>query len=163
MKFLRPLKSRQASDAWIDFQIAHQSAHGFCLWAVEEKSSGRFVGAIGLLRADFCVHFTPAVEVGWRLARNFWGQGFAVEAASAALQFGFDELDVAEIVAFAGVFNAQSRRVMDKLGMSYDPRDDFDHPRIPVGDPLRPHVLYRLSSAAWRRTTTAAAALRRNS
>lgn len=148
MEYLRPLTTRTASDAWIDFQINHQSTHGFCLWAVESRASGTFMGAVGLFRIGFVASFTPAVEVGWRLARPFWGQGFAVEAARASIQFGFDEVHLTEIVAYTGVRNARSRRVMTTLGMSHDSADDFDHPRIPEGDPLRRQLLYRLKREA---------------
>ncbi|MBR0691040.1 GNAT family N-acetyltransferase [Bradyrhizobium manausense] len=149
MEHLRPLATREASDAWIDFQINHQSAHGFCLWAVESRAFGIFMGAVGLSRIGFVAGFTPSVEVGWRLARPFWGQGFAVEAARASIQFGFDEIRLAEIVAHAGVRNVRSRHVMTRLGMSHDSADDFDHPRIPEGDPLRRQVLYRLRREVW--------------
>jgi ribosomal-protein-alanine N-acetyltransferase len=149
MEYLRPLATRDASDAWIDFQINHQSAHGFCLWAVESRSSGIFMGAVGLLRIGFVARFTPAVEVGWRLTRQFWGQGFAVEAARASLQFGFEQIRLTEVVAHASIRNVRSRRVMAKLGMSHDTVEDFDHPRIPESDPLRRQVLYRLTRAAW--------------
>jgi len=149
MEYLRPLATRDASDAWIDFQISHQSSHGFCLWAVESRASGIFMGAVGLLRIGFVAHFTPAVEVGWRLARPFWGQGFAVEAARASLQFGFEQLRLNEVVAHASIRNVRSRRVMARLGMSHDSAEDFDHPRIAETDSLKRQVLYRLTRAAW--------------
>jgi RimJ/RimL family protein N-acetyltransferase len=149
MEHLRPLPTRDACNAWIDFQINHQSSHGFCLWVLESRASGRFMGAVGLLHVGFAARFTPAVEVGWRLARPFWGQGFAVEAARAALQFGFEQIRLAEIVAHASVRNGRSRRVMVKLGMSHDCAEDFDHPRIPESDRLRRQVLYRLTRGAW--------------
>jgi RimJ/RimL family protein N-acetyltransferase len=149
MEYLRPLATRDASDAWIDFQINHQSSHGFCLWAVESRSSGIFMGAVGLLRVGFVARFTPAVEVGWRLTRQFWGQGFAVEAARASLQFGFEQIRLTEVVAHASIRNVRSRHVMAKLGMSHDSVEDFDHPRISESDPLRRQVLYRLTRAAW--------------
>ncbi|SFO98296.1 ribosomal-protein-alanine N-acetyltransferase [Bradyrhizobium sp. Ghvi] len=149
MEFLRPLATRAAADAWIDFQKSHQSSHGFCMWAVESSASGIFMGAVGLLRIGFAARFTPAVEVGWRLARPFWGQGFAIEAARASFGFGFEQLHLAEIVAHASIRNTRSRRLMAKLEMSHDPAENFDHPRIPEGDPLRPQVLYRLTRDAW--------------
>jgi RimJ/RimL family protein N-acetyltransferase len=149
MEHLRPLATRDACNAWIDFQITHQSSHGFCLWALESRASGVFMGAAGLLHVGFDAHFTPAVEAGWRLARPFWGQGFAVEAAEAALQFGFEEIRVTEVVAHASIRNGRSRRVMAKLGMSHDGAEDFDHPRIPESDPLRRQVLYRLTRDVW--------------
>jgi RimJ/RimL family protein N-acetyltransferase len=149
MEQLRPLATRDACNAWIDFQINHQSSHGFCLWALESRASGIFMGAVGLLHVGFAAHFTPAVEVGWRLARPFWGQGFAVEAARASLQFGFEETRLTGVVAHASIRNDRSRRVMAKLGMSHDGAEDFDHPRIPESDPLRRQVLYRLTRDAW--------------
>ena len=145
MEYLRPLSNRDACDAWIDFQMNHQSSHGFCMWALESRASGAFMGAVGLLHITFAARFTPAVEVGWRLARPFWAQGFALEASRAALQFGFEEMQLKEIVAHASLGNSRSRRVMAKLGMSYDSSEDFEHPRIPEGDPLRRQVLYRLT------------------
>ncbi|WP_249137680.1 GNAT family N-acetyltransferase [Bradyrhizobium tropiciagri] len=149
MEYLRPLATRDASDAWIDYQIIHQSSHGFCMWAVDSRASGKFIGAVGLLHVGFAARFTPAVEVGWRLARQFWGQGFAVEAARAALQFGFEEVRLAEVVAHASIRNARSRRLMAKLGMRHDSAEDFDHPRIPEDNPLRRQALYRLARDAW--------------
>ena len=149
MEYLRPLATRDACDAWIDFQIDHQSAHGFCLWALASRASGIFMGAAGLLHVRFAARFTPAVEVGWRLARPFWGRGLAVEAARAALQFGFEEISLTQLVAHASVRNDRSRRLMAKLGMSHDCTEDFDRPGIPEGNPLRRHVLYRLTRDAW--------------
>ncbi len=149
MEYLRPLTTRAASDAWIDRQIAHQSLHGFSMWAVAEKASGLFVGAVGLARVGYEAHFTPAVEIGWRIARPFWGRGYAPEGAAAALGFGFGRLHLPEIVANACVGNAKSRRVMAKLGMAHDPEEDFAHPLLAAGDPLQPQVLARLSHEQW--------------
>ncbi len=145
MAHLLPLASREASDAWIDRQMAHLATHGFCLWAVEAREAGTFVGAVGLLRVGYEAHFTPAVEVGWRVSRAFWGRGHAPEAAAASIRFGFDAVGLPEVVASTAPGNHRSRRVMSKLGMSHDARDDFDHPRIPEGHPLRRQVLYRLT------------------
>ena len=149
MQYLRPLATAEACNAWIDGHIAHQEAHGFCLWPCELRESGAFVGAVGLCYVAFEAHFTPAVEIGWRTARQFWGQGYATEAADAVLGFGFREIDLPEIVAQAVPQNVRSRRVMEKLGMSRDPADDHDHPLLPEGDPRRPHVLYRLRRGEW--------------
>ena len=126
--------------------MAHQAEHGFCFWAVEERATGAFVGAIGLLRIAYEAHFTPAVELGWRLARPFWGQGYAPEAARASMEFGFETLRLDEIVANACVGNAKSRRVMEKLGTTYDAADDFDHPRVAEPVSLRRQVLYRVKA-----------------
>ena len=122
---------------------------GFSWWAVDTRHDGDFVGMVGLGRVGADYPFGPAVETGWRLARTAWGQGYAVEAARAALTYGFTALDLEEIVAFTTVANRRSRAVMDRLGMSHDPADDFDHPHLAAGHPLRPHVLYRLDRRRW--------------
>jgi RimJ/RimL family protein N-acetyltransferase len=143
--FPAPL-SRGESDALaarieVDFE-----RRGFGLWAVEVRASGEFVGFVGLDLPQIEAHFMPAVEAGWRLARPAWGNGYATEAARAALAFGFERLGLEEIVAMTAVGNTRSRAVMERLGMSRDPADDFGHPKVPVGDPLRPHVLYRIAA-----------------
>jgi RimJ/RimL family protein N-acetyltransferase len=120
--------------------------HGFGLWALEVRASGELIGFTGLAVPGFEVHFTPAVEVGWRLARAAWGWGYATEAARAALGAGFDQVGLEEIVSFTSAYNLRSRAVMERIGMSHDPDDDFDHPGIRPGDPLRRHVLYRVRS-----------------
>ena len=116
---------------------------GWGLWAAEVVDGPAFIGFVGLNRPSFEAHFTPAVEVGWRLHREYWGRGYATEAARAAVRFGFRELGLDEIVSMTIPANTRSLRVMEKLGMSRDPDDDFDHPRLPDW-PLRRHVLYRL-------------------
>jgi RimJ/RimL family protein N-acetyltransferase len=102
-----------------------------------------------LLPVTYEAHFTPAVEVGWRIARPSWGLGYAPEAAAAAIRFGFESLQLPEIVANAGTANEKSMRVMAKLGMQRDPSDDFEHPLVPEGNPLRHQVLYRLTRSRW--------------
>lgn len=149
MAYLLAFASPQAITNWINRQQAHLAANGFCFWVIESKETGEFMGAAGLLRISYQAHFTPAVEVGWRLARRFWGQGYAPEAARAALQFGFEQLGLAEIVANTVASNHKSRRVMEKLGMSNDPADDFDHPLVPEDNPLRRQMLYRLPRGNW--------------
>lgn len=148
MAHLLAFASPQAVDDWIARQQAHLAAHGFCLWALESRETSEFMGAAGLLRIGYDAHFTPAVEVGWRLARRFWGKGYAPEAARAAIHFGFDRHGLAEIVANTAPHNYNSRRVMEKLGMSHDPVDDFDHPLVSADSPLRRQVLYRLGACA---------------
>jgi ribosomal-protein-alanine N-acetyltransferase len=110
----------------------------------------RFIGIVGLARPDFEAPFMPAVEVGWRLAAEHWGQGYATEAAQGVLAFGFERLGLPEIVSFTTTANVRSRRVMEKLGMRRAPAEDFLHPLIAEGHPLRPHVLYRLPRQAFR-------------
>jgi RimJ/RimL family protein N-acetyltransferase len=142
--------SRAASDRLLDATVDGWIANGFGLWALERLADGAFLGFTGLSRPSFEAHFTPAVEVGWRLARDAWGQGYATEAAEAALRFGFENLGLAEIVSFTVPANVRSRAVMERLGMTHDATDDFDHPKLPEGHPLRRHVLYRLSRDDWR-------------
>jgi RimJ/RimL family protein N-acetyltransferase len=130
--------TREASDAFVDFNVTTIAVRGWGLWAVEVDRE--FIGFVGLNEPDFM----PGVEVGWRLARDAWGHGYATEAASAALAFARDELRLDEVVSFTSTTNVRSQRVMQRLGMTHDPADDFDHLR--VQDPrLRRHVLYRLA------------------
>lgn len=143
--FLRPL-SREESDRMAERVEASIESRGFGLWAVEVKGSAPFIGFVGLSVPNFEAHFTPAVEVGWRLAAEHWGLGYATEAARAALAFGFGTLGLPRVVSFTNVANARSRRVMERLGMRRDPADDFDHPSIPEGHHLRRMVLYRLDA-----------------
>lgn len=118
---------------------------GFGFWAIELVHGGDFIGFCGLHDVSLQSHFTPCVEIGWRLAVPYWGRGYATEAAQAALQYGFEKLILPEIVALTAVANWRSRRVMEKIGMHRNPKDDFDHPNIADGHPLRRHVLYRIS------------------
>jgi RimJ/RimL family protein N-acetyltransferase len=149
MRYFPAPPSREQSDALAEHARRQIEEEGWGLWAVEVDGGARFIGFVGLARPSFEEHFTPAVEVGWRLAREHWGQGYATEAGRAAVAFGLGELGLEEIVSFTSVLNEPSWRVMERLGMSHDPVDDFDHPRVPVGHPLRRHVLYRLARADW--------------
>jgi RimJ/RimL family protein N-acetyltransferase len=121
---------------------------GYGFWAAEIPGEAPFIGFIGLVATDDDMPFAPAIEVGWRLARAHWGKGLASEGARAAVAFGFDELGLEQIVALTAVANVRSRRVMERLGMRHDPAYDFPHPRVPVGHPIAPHVLYRLDAHA---------------
>ncbi len=145
--FPAPL-TRAESDAFVDRVQAHWAEHGFGLWAVDVDDS--FAGFIGLAAATFEASFTPAVEVGWRLARPYWGRGLASEGARAALAYGFEDAGLAEIVSFTAVLNERSWRVMERIGMTRE--GTFDHVRVPVGSALRPHVLYRITAEEWRRS-----------
>ena len=135
--------TRDQSDELVDRIAACFDDRGYGLWALEVAGTGAFVGYTGLWPAAFEAHFTPAVEVGWRLARAAWGHGYATEAARASLADGFTRLELDEIVSFTTTANVRSQRVMQKLGLTRDPAEDFDHPRLPEGSPLRRHVLYR--------------------
>jgi RimJ/RimL family protein N-acetyltransferase len=149
-EFLGAPLDQAASDALVNRILARWDSDGHGLWAVERIEDGRFLGFVGLAAPSFEAAFTPCVEVGWRLAREAWGRGYATEAARPALRFGFVELDLGEIVSFTTIANIRSRAVMERLGMTRDPADDFDHPKLAENDPLRPHVLYRLGREAWR-------------
>ena len=140
--------SKKESDSMITRIEAHFADHGFGVWAVEIPGVARFAGFIGLSVPSFEAHFTPCVEVGWRLAREYWGHGYATEGARVAVDWGFEQLGLNEIVSFTVPDNKRSRRVMEKIGMTHDPTDDFDHPWLPVGHPLRRHLLYRICRRA---------------
>ena len=150
MRYFQSTFSRELSDAAVDRIIDHFDRHGFGWWAVEIRDGSSFAGMVGLQLPGFDAHFTPCVEIGWRLAREHWGRAYAPEAAQAALAFGFGKADLREIVSFTTTANTPSRRVMEKIGMRRDPDEDFDHPRIPEGSPQRRHVLYRLDRDHWR-------------
>jgi RimJ/RimL family protein N-acetyltransferase len=154
MEFQLSALSRQQSDQFVDRIEAHFREYGFGLYAVELRSSGRFIGFIGLQLPAFDAPFALRFEIGWRLAADVWGQGLATEGGRAAVQHAFENLSLNEIVSFTAVINTRSRRVMLKLGMTHDPAEDFDHPHVPEGHPLRRHVLYRLKAADWRGAST---------
>jgi RimJ/RimL family protein N-acetyltransferase len=138
--FVTPM-TREASDAFVDRILARWEVNGYGLWAVEVD--GSFAGYVGLNPSDFDESFTPTVEVGWRLAQPYWGRGIATVGGRAALAHGFDVAGLAEVDSWTALANVRSWRVME--------RDvEFEHPRCPVGHPVRPHVLYRMPLARWR-------------
>ncbi len=143
MRYFPAPLSRAESDAFVDFCDARIESEGFGWWALERRDTRAFIGFTGLSRPSFM----PAVEIGWRLARSAWGHGYATEAARACAAFGFDTLELEEVVSFTAAGNARSRAVMERIGMTRDPADDFEHPSLPAGHPLRRHVLYRLRRA----------------
>ena len=144
MEYFPATLSRAESDAFATRVRSDMAERGFGLWAVEAPGVTPFVGFTGLAVPRFDAHFTPCVEIGWRLAREHWGRGYAPEAARAALAHGFGALGLDEIVSFTTVANLRSRRVMEKLGMRHDLAEDFEHPNLAAGHPLRRHVLYRI-------------------
>jgi len=149
MQYLVPFPDRAAMDAGVAAARTHWREHGFGQSVVELPGEAPFIGVVGLSRVRFALPFAPAVEAAWRLARPYWGRGYAYEAARAAIDDGFGRLGLDKIVAFTVPANLASRRVMEELGMTRDPAEDFDfeHPRLPPGHPLRRHVLYRLRRA----------------
>lgn len=150
MEYFPALLTVDESDALILRFQAEFAARGFCPWAIEERVTGTFIGFVGLRDVPDNLSFAPGVEVGWRLARPFWGRGYATEAASAALTFGFETVGLTEIVSYTSAINLRSRRVMERLGMSRNPADDFEHPNVATANLLRPHVLYRFRGAERR-------------
>jgi RimJ/RimL family protein N-acetyltransferase len=144
MEFMPAVLSRAESDALARRIEAHFREHGFGLFAAELRKTGAFIGYIGLSVPRFQAKFMPCVEIGWRLAAEYWGRGLATEGARAVLQYGFGTLGLEEIVSFTVPANRASRRVMEKIGMRHCAEDDFDHPGLPEGHPLRRHVLYRV-------------------
>jgi RimJ/RimL family protein N-acetyltransferase len=149
MEFMPACMDRAASDAMVGRLQTTIETEGFGFWAVEAPGTADFIGFVGLSRPSFVAPFMPCVEIGWRLAHEYWRQGYATEAAQAALGFGFLDLALPEIVSFTAVINERSQRVMQRLGMQHYRAEDFDHPVLPAGDRLRRHVLYRLSSERW--------------
>ena len=129
--------------AWLARQLAHFEAHGYGRYVVSHE--GECVGFVGLSLTDFERGLVPGIEVAWRLAFAHWGRGFATEAARATIDEGFQRFGLSEVIAVTSVDNWRSRRVMDRLGMTHSPSETFEHPELPEGDPLRRHVVYRLS------------------
>jgi RimJ/RimL family protein N-acetyltransferase len=138
--------SRERSDVLASQFETTFDRYGFGFWAVEVPGLAAFVGFVGISVPHFQTHFTPCVEIVWRLSAEYWDWGYPTEGARGALRFGFDALRLREIVALTVPGNVRSRRVMEKIGMIHDPADDFDHPLVPEGHPLRRHMLYRVSN-----------------
>ncbi len=150
MEFMPRLLTRSDCEGIIGRMLEHFDRHGFGWWAVEVPGTASLIGCVGIAVPRFEAHFTPCVEVGWRLARAHWGQGYATEAARAAIAFGFDQAGLDEIVSLTAVVNQRSQAVMRRLGMTRDPAEDFDHPTLPKDHRLCRHVLYRISPDEFR-------------
>jgi RimJ/RimL family protein N-acetyltransferase len=144
MEFFPALLTPQESDDLIARIEQHFDQHGFGVYAAELVETQAFIGFIGLNIPSFEAPFMPAVEIGWRLAHGYWGRGLATEGARAVVQYAFETLQLPSLVSFTVPANLRSRRVMEKIGMVHNPDDDFDHPSLPEGHPMRRHVLYRL-------------------
>jgi ribosomal-protein-alanine N-acetyltransferase len=151
MEHFPRLWTREESDSAVTRLQKSIGERGWGFWAVEVPRVAPFIGFVGLAVPRFTTHFMPCVEIGWRLTPEFWGQGYATEAANASLRYGFEQLTLKEIVAYTVPLNERSRAVMKRIGMTHDPADDFDHPNLPVGDALRRHVLYRMTRSHWDR------------
>jgi RimJ/RimL family protein N-acetyltransferase len=149
MEFYPNILDRTASNAMVDRLQALIAERGWGLWAVELKADKQFIGYVGLHVPKADLPCSPCVEIGWRLACEYWGKGYATEAAKSVLKVGFDRLNLPEIVSFTATINRRSRAVMERLGMNRE-SETFDHPSLIVGHPLREHYLYRLSKEEWR-------------
>ncbi len=145
MEHFPAMLTAEQSNAFIDRIETTFEERTLGLWAVEVVETSAFAGYIGLWPATFEAHFTPAMEIGWRLAEEFWGQGYATEGARAVLADGFERVGLDEIVSFTATTNEPSWRVMERIGMTHDSADDFDHPTLEPGHRLKRHVLYRIS------------------
>lgn len=151
MQYLPAPLTREESVARLEVYTQHIQNFGWGLWAVSLPEIAAFIGWIGLWPIGFEAHFTPAIEVGWRLLPEFWGHGYATEGASAAIQYGFEILMLKEIISITVPANIRSRRVMEKLGMHHDPKEDFNHPKFPEDHRLKRHVLYRIQQNEWKK------------
>jgi RimJ/RimL family protein N-acetyltransferase len=148
MEFFPSCLTREESDALLETIESHFDNRGFGLFATELKAENKLIGFIGLHVATFQAHFTPCIEIGWRIAPPYWGKGLATEGSREVIRFAFDRLRLESLVSFTVPENVASRRLMEKLGMTCNPADDFDHPRLPPGHRLRRNVLYRLKNPA---------------
>jgi RimJ/RimL family protein N-acetyltransferase len=148
MEFYPSILDRATSDAMVDRCSGLIADRGWGLWAVELKADKQFIGYVGLHIPTADLPFSPCVEIGWRLAFEYWGKGYATEAARGALAIGFERLALPGIVSFTATINRRSRAVMERLGMELAAKT-FEHPSIAVGHPLREHYLYRLSREKW--------------
>lgn len=144
MRYFPSTRTREESDSMVNAVEQILADKGWGLWAVEEKSSGAFIGFVGLNIPGYELPFSPVIEIGWRLDKAFWGKGYAPEAARKALEVGFQQFAMEEIVAFTALTNLPSQRVMEKIGMTRC--EEFDHPSLAEGHPLRCHILYRISN-----------------
>lgn len=147
MRFFPGALDRAQTIDYIEKAKEHFRRHGVGKWAVELRENGTLIGCVGIDTVDFDAPWRNVPEIAWRLSSRHWGQGYAPEAATAVIDFMFEEEDCPEIVAFTAVHNSQSRRVMEKIGMQYEAGADFDHPKLPVEHPLCRHVLYRIRKA----------------
>jgi RimJ/RimL family protein N-acetyltransferase len=154
MEFMPACLSAVETDLLVDRIQDHFRKNGFGLYAAELRREHEFIGFVGLAIPSFEAHFTPCVEIGWRLSAAHWGHGLATEGAKAVVRHAFESLALAALVSFTARANLQSRRVMEKIGMTHDPSEDFDHPNLPEGHPLRRHVLYRLRRTESERSTS---------
>lgn len=150
MEYFPAVKTLEESVKEYEAILEHFKKHGYGWWAVSERDKMNFIGFIGLRYIDFPASFTPAVEVAWRLAYDYWGKGYATEGARASLRYGFERLNLSDIIAVTSAHNLRSKAVMKRIGMQHDPRHDFDHPKLPKDHKLSRHVFYRIKLEEWQ-------------
>jgi RimJ/RimL family protein N-acetyltransferase len=146
MEFYPSCLSIEESQQFIDRAEEKFERDGFGFWAIEGKATNEFMGFVGLNIPNFDAAFMPCVEIGWRLGKKYWGNGYATEGARVVLNYAFNQAGLKEVLAWTNHGNKRSRKVMERIGMRHAPNDDFDHPSLPEGHSLRPHVLYRISA-----------------
>ena len=144
MRYFPKLLSRKESDSFAHKVSAQIDKNGYSFWAIEWKGRSEFVGTMGINDVNFKAHFTPAIEIGWRLDNKFWRKGLGFEGAKAILDYAFNSLMIKEVVSFTSSINKSSIGLMEKIGMKRDTRGDFDHPNVEASNPLRSHILYRI-------------------
>ncbi len=154
MQFFPYTLTMEQTISMVDRIEAQFESAGFSLWALEVETTGEFIGFVGLSRPSFQAPFTPCVEIGWRLAKEHWGRGYAPEAAREVLRDGFERIGLLEILSFTAAINEKSVRVMEKVRMTRNPLDDFLHPMVEDGHRLQEHVLYRLARSNWQVSNT---------
>jgi RimJ/RimL family protein N-acetyltransferase len=148
MRYFPAVLSSEQTNAGIDIWCQQFADKGWSNWAVELLGTGEFIGFIGLSIPRRQLPFSPCVEIGWRLKRTAWGQGYATEGAKECLRIAFERLGLEEVVSFTALTNRPSVRVMERIGMT-NANANFDHPAVPEGNPLRPHCLYKITRAQW--------------
>jgi 3-dehydroquinate dehydratase/shikimate dehydrogenase len=149
MEYFPSTLSRKESDTLLKSGYAHIKKYGWGKWAVALIDTGEFIGRIGLEEVNFQAPFSPNIELGYRIAFEYWGKGYASEGAKAVLGYGFNHLNLNEIVAFTPAQNLRSQQVMQRIGMYRDSNEDFDHPKLAEDHPLKRHFLYRLNQQQW--------------
>jgi len=150
MEYYPKILTTTESDAMADKISTLLNERGWGFWAVEQSSDRSFIGFVGLHKPLYELPVTPCVEIGWRLAKNFWGKGYATEAALAALEYAFQQLDLTQVYSFTSVSNYKSRSVMERIKMK-NIHKNFEHPIIPIDHPLREHVLYKINQCDWQK------------
>ena len=151
MEFFPNVRTREETIALIDKSRQHMIQYGYSMYACELKETHQFIGVVGLIHCDTSLPVAPNIEIAWRIAKEYWGQGFAVEASKKCLEIGFNEFKLNEIIALTAKINKKSERVMQKLGMINNGNEDCYHPKLLKEHPLSLHVLYRLTKDRWNK------------